>query len=69
MRVVHIVYGLAAWLSIGLAVVVFAGLTEGSLAWWLCLGVPGLLAAAGLFFSLLAAAMALYLALAFPSRR
>ena len=69
MRSTHVACGLAGWLCIGLAVVLLAEIPEDSLAWWLWLGLPGLLVGTGLVLAFAVIALALYLSFTGPSRR
>ena len=69
MRSTHIVIGLAAWLGIGLAVVKLAAVPESSVAWWLWLGLPGLLAVGGAAISFALVVVLLALSFAHPPHR
>ena len=69
MRSTHIVIGVAAWLGIGLAVVKLADVPESTLAWWLWLGLPGLLAVGGLAFIFATVVVLLVMSFAYPPHR
>lgn len=69
MRSTHIVIGVAAWLSIGLSVVKLAAIPESTLAWWLLLGLPGLLAVGGAALCFTLVVVLLALSFAYPPHR